>query len=73
MWKKMIIIAELAEQACAGEIGERLARIDQFAFEADIHPFSNKYKYIRIFFLYSLAADRTNYRYNFSKVKYNSC
>ena len=25
------------------------------------------------FFLYSLAADRTNYRYNFSKVKYNSC
>ena len=69
----MIIIAELAEQACAGEIGERLARLDQFAFEAHIHPFSNKYKYKRIFFLYSLAADRTNYRYNFSKVKYNSC
>ena len=28
---------------------------------------------IYTFFLYSSAADRTNYRYNFSKVKYNSC
>ena len=65
----MIITAELAEQACAGEIGERLARIDQFAFEADIHPFSNKYKYIRIFFSLFISCWQNKLQVQFFKSK----